>query len=130
MVKFANKNQETVTNKLVSIAEDLGFSVDVYENNDGEGGIGVTLSKYSPCGQDFSFDIDVDADDTTEDVRQKVVDYYYAYDPDYEAYLWIDPATGHGKNGAPYNIRDIIDDMEACEDYIGELSLSGKWNEE
>ena len=28
---------------------------------------------------------------------------------------------GHGKNGAPYHMRDVLDDMEAVEDMIGEL---------
>lgn len=46
--------------------------------------------------------------------------YYEAYDPDYEAYPWIGP-DGHGKNGAPYHIKDIVCDMEAAEAMIDML---------
>ena len=37
--------------------------------------------------------------------------YYEDFDPDYEAYLWIGD-DGHGRNGAPYHIKDIVSDME------------------
>ena len=47
-------------------------------------------------------------------------DYYNAFDADEETYLWLDD-NGHGKNGAPYHMRDVLDDMEAVEDMIGEL---------
>ena len=40
--------------------------------------------------------------------------------PDYEAYLWIG-TDGHGKNGAPYHIKDIVSDMEAAEAMINTL---------
>lgn len=33
------------------------------------------------------------------------------FDPDYEAYRWIG-YDGHGKCGAPYHIKDIVDEME------------------
>ena len=46
--------------------------------------------------------------------------YYEAYDSDYEAYLWIG-TDGHGKNGAPYHIKDIVSDMEAAEAMIDTL---------
>ena len=28
---------------------------------------------------------------------------------------------GHGKNGAPYDMKDLYGDMEACQDMIYEL---------
>jgi hypothetical protein len=34
--------------------------------------------------------------------------------------LWVDD-SGHGKNGAPYRLRDIIDDMENVEEELLEL---------
>ena len=39
------------------------------------------------------------------------------YDVSYETYLWLDN-TGHGKNGAPYELEDILEDIKACEQYI------------
>ena len=41
-------------------------------------------------------------------------------DRDYEAYLWIGN-DGHGKNGAPYHIKDIVSDMEEAEKQIHDL---------
>lgn len=35
-------------------------------------------------------------------------------------YLWIG-TDGHGKNGAPYHIKDIVSDMEAAEAMIDTL---------
>lgn len=43
------------------------------------------------------------------------------FDPDYEASLWIGP-DGHGANGAPYHIRDILDDMDAVQSAYNELA--------
>lgn len=39
---------------------------------------------------------------------------------DSEAYLWLD-SNGHGKNGAPYRMRDVLDDMEEAEKMIEAL---------
>ena len=39
------------------------------------------------------------------------------YDVSYETYLWLDN-TGHGKNGAPYELEDVLEDIKACEQYI------------
>ena len=43
------------------------------------------------------------------------------FDPDYETSLWIGP-DGHGANGAPYHIRDILDDMDAVQSAYNELA--------
>jgi len=48
---------------------------------------------------------------------------YDNYDADYETSLWIGE-DGHGKNGAPYHIKDIVEDMEAAEKYILDLYLT------
>ena len=72
------------------------------ESNDGDN-FSYEFSKYSPAGQDFNF----------------------------EAYLWLDN-TGHGTNGAPYDMKDVYEDMEACEEMSLELwkSLSEEdWEE-
>ena len=39
---------------------------------------------------------------------------------DEEAYLWLDE-TGHGKNGAPYRMKDVVKDMEEAEKMIDRL---------
>lgn len=42
------------------------------------------------------------------------------YDGGYAAYLWLDN-TGHGLNGAPYDMKDVYEDMEACKKMVYEL---------
>lgn len=46
--------------------------------------------------------------------------YYENFDVDYETYIWLDQ-WGHGKNGAPYRLRSVLEDAEATEKMIGEL---------
>ncbi|WP_289300207.1 hypothetical protein [Xylanibacter muris] len=60
------------------------------------------------------------ADNDPHTLVQNVYDYWQSYDPDYEATFWIGD-DGHGKNGAPYHIVDIVRDMEAAEKRIAEL---------
>lgn len=45
---------------------------------------------------------------------------YESYDPDEETALWIGE-DGHGKRGAPYYLRDILETMEECEKEIKKL---------
>lgn len=96
---------------IIKKIEDCGFSV--YEGEDG-----YTFGKYSSAGQDFSFY--VEEQDSLYEFADKIVNYYNNYDPSYEAYLWLDD-TGHGKNGAPYEMIDVYNDMVECEGFIYEL---------
>lgn len=75
------------------------------------------FSKYSPAGHDFGFDV---RGNTLEELAENIYDYYEGYDVSYEASLWLDN-TGHGCNGAPYDMKDLYEDMEACEKNILEL---------
>lgn len=59
-------------------------------------------------------------DNDIDGLLKEIERYYEAYDPDYEAYLWIG-SDGHGKNGAPYHIKNIVSDMEAAEEMINTL---------
>lgn len=97
--------------KVTKIAEGLGWCV----TQDGED---FSFQKYSPAGQDFNFE--VSADDL-EELHEKINEYYENFDCSYEAYLWLD-SSGHGRNGAPDDMKDLYEDMEACEAMIKELA--------
>ena len=99
-----------LSNKLIAKLEEHDFSVTCDE--DGE----ITFGKYSPAGQDFSFSVHAD---TLGELFNQIGDYYYDYDPSEEAYLCLDD-TGHGRNGAPYDMKDVYEDMEVCKEYIWE----------
>lgn len=62
----------------------------------------------TPMDYDASFEVEAESiEQIVGDVRARAEE----FDPDAEAALWIGP-DGHGKNGAPYRIRDILDEME------------------
>jgi len=97
-------------NKITDIAEDLDCSVNVNGNE-------LEFSKYSPAGQDFNFCITADS---LEEAVEKMNEYCYNFDCSEETALWLDD-TGHGTNGAPYDMKDLYKDMEACEQMMEEL---------
>ena len=118
------KNQKLI-DRIAEIAEENGWSVNVEEMKtmNGEpltdGSVDLTFSQYTDAGQDFSFTAEMKEGDIY-DLIQNISDYYDGYDPDEEAILWVGP-DGHGKNGAPQRISDIVKDMEQCESMIKEL---------
>lgn len=100
-----------LSKKLIDKIKEHDFSV--YEDERG-----YDFRKYSSAGQDFGFYIDKQK--TLADFTNEILQYYNGYDPSEEAYLWIDD-TGHGKNGAPYEMIDVYNDMVECKDFIYEL---------
>lgn len=110
--------KKDLIDKIVRCAEDKGWKVDV----DFKQGKGLTLfefSQYTPAGQDFSFTATM----KTNHLDSLIIDmeeYCENFDVDSEAYLWLD-CNGHGKNGAPYRMREVLDDMEEAEKMIKTL---------
>ena len=94
--------------KFKKIAVELGWNVSVYEND-------INLQQYTSFGQDFFFTIQKD-----KELISQVYSFYESYDPCEEALLWTG-SDGHGKNGAPHELKDIIKDMEECEQMVKEL---------
>lgn len=97
--------------KIIEKIQEHNFSV--YEDEQG-----YDFRKYSSAGQDFGFYID--KQDSLEEFGNAILNYYHGYDPSEEAYLWLDD-SGHGKNGAPYEMIDVYNDMVECEGFIYEL---------
>ena len=89
------------TKTFIKIVKSIGWNV----TKDGDC---IELSQYTNFGQDFSFSVYANS---SKDYIEQVYDYYNNYDPSSEALLWCDE-FGHGKNGAPYLLKDIIADME------------------
>ena len=109
----------TIIEKLIKKIEALDWNI----KSDGNY---YTIGKFSNAGQDFSFNIDIsdflEEDDNTaaELFIEAIHGEYDEYDPSYEAYLWLDN-TGHGINGAPYEMIDVYNDMVECQEMIYEL---------
>ena len=86
----------------------------------------INIGKYSPAGQEFCFDIDVTDFEEENDITaadlfiESIHAEYDGYDVSYEAYIWLDD-EGHGINGAPYDMKDVYEDMEAVKDMLWDL---------
>ena len=106
-----------IQQKITEIAEILGWSVDFSESQNGK--TDVNFAKYTSYGQDFNFSVELE-DDDIEAFIDNIHEYYENFDVDEEAYIWIG-SDGHGKNGAPYHIADIVKDMEEAEVMMADL---------
>jgi hypothetical protein len=110
-------------NKMIETAENLEWSVRI-DGND------ILFSKLSPAGQDFN--IQVTAEDLY-DVVAELKERCDNFDCSEETYLWLDD-SGHGTNGAPYDMKDLYEDMEAClkmmEELYEELEMLSNSDEE
>ena len=106
-----------IQQKITEIAEILGWSVDFSESQNGK--TDVNFAKYNSYGQDFNFSVELE-DDDMEAFIDNIHEYYENFDVDEEAYIWIG-SDGHGKNGAPYHIADIVKDMEEAEVMMADL---------
>ena len=66
---------------------------------------------------DFNFEIIADSlDEAIEKIKERCDN----FDCSEETYLWLDN-SGHGANGAPYNMKDLYEDMESCLEMMEEL---------
>lgn len=101
-----------LSKKLIKTIEAAGFSIYQEDENC------YRFGKYSSAGQDFSFCIDTEGDMSS--FMYNILGYYVDFDVSEEAYLWLDD-SGHGKNGAPYDMKDVYEDMEECQGFIYEL---------
>ena len=106
---------ETIYDKILRIVGDTSWSASVEDKSY------VEFSTYTTFGNDFSFAIRVGRDDDLSDIADEIKEYINGFDVDYEAYLWICD-HGHGKNGAPYHIKDIVSDMEDARDSVKKLA--------
>ena len=90
--------------------EKLGWSMKIYEDY-------ISLTIYSPKEQEHYHEItlkhlengDVDFHSFIEELYECVEN----FDVEENTMLWVDD-EGHGKNGAPYRLKDVLKDMEWC----------------
>lgn len=112
-------NKMKTIDNIISIAESLDWKVEKEASNNGKHEL--CFQKYSPAGQDFSFNVSgTDGDD----IVNETMSYIDTYDPYEEAQLWI--RDGHGQNGAPDDPEDVVADMEECKTMMQKLVEA--WN--
>lgn len=93
------------------IGRSQGWTISVNEDY-------VYFNTHTNGGQDCNFDIEHFAD--SEDFADGLYEYYENFDISAEAYIWLDN-DGHGKNGAPYDMIDVYNDMKEYRHDIFEL---------
>lgn len=109
---------DDLTDAVVACAEAEGWKVEAgiyYKEQKAE----FEFGKYSLAGRDFSFEVEMKCANINS-LIENIDRYYENFDVDYETYIWFDQ-WGHGKNGAPYRLRSVLEDAEATEKMIGEL---------
>ena len=109
---------DDLTDAIVACAEAKGWRVEagiIYKEQKSE----FEFFKYSPAGRDFSFNATMKCADINTLIKE-IDSFYEDFDVDYETYIWLDQ-FGQGRNGAPYRMRAVLEDMEATEKMIEEL---------
>ena len=99
-------------------AEEAGWNVTIGKRDDG--GYDIDFQMYTDFGQDRNEPFYVQK---LEDIKSEVYDRYQNFDPSEEASVWLDE-TGHGKNGAPHDMEDVLNDMKDVEQALENLSLT------
>lgn len=93
----------------LDICEENGWSYSILEKwNE------VELSQSSPAGEDFSFIVSL------EDLPEKVHSFIFNFDVDEHVEMWV-KARQEGTKGVP-GVRELVDDAEAIEQMLEELS--------
>lgn len=113
-------DRKEIIEKVTDKAEDLGWSVyaeHIQECDQTQ----FEFSKLTPAGKDFSI-LGVMEGRSLESLMSSLHEYYEGFDVDAETYLWLDK-SGHGMGGAPYRMRDVLDDMEAAAKMMHRLIL-------
>lgn len=107
--------------KVLDKIEELGWTITDEGNN-------YLLSQFSPANQDFN--VIVDKSDNVNVLIENIYRAYENFDVSEEVGLWTDE-SGHGINGAPYDIEDLVEDMKWCKQVIYDLwcELSGNKKE-
>lgn len=109
--------EQKLLDLIISIGQNKGWTVDFLDHDNKL--VGVCFQRYSPAGQDFSMAIEITDNDPKEFLKN-LSNYYENFYPDGEALNWCDK-DGHGTNGAPKRLKDIIIDFEEIEKEIKEL---------
>lgn len=105
--------------KLLKIAEDENWIVNCDKPNEHCPYISLEFESYTDIdNQDVIMSISIKNDDP-EELVSEIEGYWENFDPEEEASLWI--KDGHGINGAPHSLKDIIKSMEEAKSMMRDL---------
>ena len=81
----------------------------------------ILFSKHTSKEQDINLEVDKEDAPTLADIAREVQHEYDTFDVSEKTYVWLDN-SGHGKNGAPYDMKDVYEDMEEAKKEFGILA--------
>ena len=111
-----------IEEKIIEIANDNDWKVS-FDHRGNE--TNIEFESYTPSGQDLIVNLWITDLDSLEDVRDSVYSYWEGFDECKETYNWLD-SDGHGINGAPYHMGDVLEDMVNAKQMIYHLSEAFK----
>ena len=103
---------------MIEIAEKIAEALEWNFHNHEEY---ILFSKHTSEGQEINLEIDKEEANCLACIAREAKQRYESFDVSEEAYLWLDN-SGHGKNGAPYDMRDVYNDMEEAKKEFGILA--------
>lgn len=80
----------------------------------------VSLSSGEDVMFDFLVDVEQDVAGLIHDITDEIENIEDGYDVSYETYIWLDD-TGHGMNGAPYEMEDVLADKKEVKKALKKL---------
>ena len=107
--------------ELIKAIEKQGWQVRITEQDNQKI---AELERFAPVGEDFVTSVWF-GHGTAEEFAAALDECCKNFDVDYETYIWLG-SDGHGKNGAPYHIKDILADKEWELNKLKELSTKIK----
>lgn len=111
---------EELKQRIEEIANDNDWEVIMYIST-ADGTEYIEFEGYTPAGQDLIVPINVYDDADMLSVSAKLYEYAENFDECEEAYKWLG-SDGHGINGAPYHMGDVLEDMVSAKQMIYDLS--------
>ena len=106
----------TVIEKVKAIAQNTPWEACSNKNY-------ITFEAFSPQDQNLIIEVEIKAAPVNEvlsNIYNQLNSFVDNFDVSSEAYLWLDN-SGHGKNGAPHDMKDVYEDMEVYLEYAKEL---------
>lgn len=103
------------------IIQTMCNSVDKWEMDVYDKDIYCTIYKYTPLGEDYSFDLHLGKGKesySANDFINALEDYYELFDIDEEVALWVDNRC---KNGVPESIEDLLDNIKWKKQWLSKL---------
>lgn len=115
---------ETIKEYIISKELNSGLICDTWSFSftEDDNKLNVTFSMHTKHGREYCIECEFNNKTTKNDISETLQYHYDIFDVSEETYIYLDN-TGHGKNGAPYELRQVLEDTEEIESSIESLVM-------